>query len=182
MTTYDPALCERLVAMLRSTEINAEAIDEHELADQLEAAQSEVEHLQTRPLLQLVKKISAERDALRAEVERIIIERDAIKAEHDKWCAELGAGWLDGTPEAELAKVIHERDALRAEVELMRPVVKWAEIWRDADIIDDTHEQNLLTEAVDTYRAVVDTGAPPCRYCGDPTHRAQDAVCTRDNT
>lgn len=73
MTTFDPNASSSFVNALRLM-----ADDDRipnvwrsvlrNSADQLEAAGAEIAHLQVRPLLQLVKKISAERDALRARV------------------------------------------------------------------------------------------------------------------
>lgn len=86
MTTYDPALCERLVAMLRSTEINAEAIDEHELADQLEAARLRIAEHETASDIdwRMLAEIRADREAWREGNKRLTVERDALRAEVER--------------------------------------------------------------------------------------------------
>ena len=106
------ALATEAIAILESLHIEAiETADSRlreiviSLADQLEAAKAEVERLQTRPLLQLVKKISAERD---------------------------NARWADETRRKAVAVIVAERDALRAEVERLRAMATNIETQRSA--------------------------------------------------
>jgi hypothetical protein len=69
----------------------------------LHESRAEIDARAAKGADELITDLEAQPEAARSEIAR-------VTTEHACWCAELGAGRLDGTPEAELAKAILERD------------------------------------------------------------------------
>lgn len=210
MTAYDPALCERTAAEAKailSRYVWAPLPDPSTrtilevAADQLEAAQREVERLtdlKRGPEWQ--EDVSAVVATLRREVDhwrearRIAMEAgEILKAEQDALRAEVArlttAAQLSRSGAAEAVRdhdrLVNENEQLRAEAEQTRPVLAAADVWRDATDVTKGRPTGAeilrsaiaLSDAIDVYRVGAVGELPSAtRELANEIRRLQDAL------